>query len=74
MRDFTVNDGKVISKAKDGKFHVPDSLGKSLVKSGEFMVTGTTFRNIPGYRCGDCGFLGVFKNKCKCGSTELTPE
>jgi hypothetical protein len=75
MRDFTINDGKVISKAKDGKFHVPDSLGKSLVRSGEFMATGTTFRGIRGHVCNDCGRVNVFKDKCgKCGSRNLEPE
>ena len=75
MRDFTVNDGKVISKARDGRFHVSDSLGKSLVRSGEFMVTGTTFRGIKGYLCNDCGRVNVFKDHCgKCGGTNLAPE
>ena len=75
MRDFTINEGKVISKQKDGRFHVPDTLGKSLVKSGEFMAVGTTFREVVGYRCWDCGFLAVFKDKCgKCGGSNLEPE
>ena len=75
MRDFTVNSGRVISPQKDGKFHVSDRLGKALVKSGEFMATGTTFRNVKGYRCDGCGRVNVFKNHCgKCDGTNLTPE
>ena len=75
MRDFTINSGKVISKARDGKFHVPDGLGKSLVKSGEFMATGTTFRTAQGFVCLDCGRVNVFKDRCgKCGSTNLEAE
>jgi hypothetical protein len=75
MRDFTINDGKVISKNRDGKFHVSDSLGKSLVKSGEFMASTISLRNASGYVCEDCGFVSVFKDRCgKCGSTDLNPE
>jgi len=75
MRDFQINGGKAIRKGRDGKFHVPDSLGKSLVKSGEFMVSGTTFRNVNGYRCLDCGRVNVFKDHCgRCGGTNLEPE
>ena len=66
--------GKVIDRAKDGTFHVDQTTGKDLVKTGDFAVAGATFRNAKGYRC-ECGFLSLFKSKCgKCGSTNLVPE
>lgn len=75
MRDFTVNNGKVIRPQRDGKFHVNDSLGKALVKSGEFTVSGVTFEGAKGYRCQDCGRVNVFRDHCgKCGGTNLEPE
>jgi hypothetical protein len=75
MRDFTINSGRAIKKGRDGKFHVPDSLGKSLIKSGEFMVSGTTFQTAQGYRCDECGRVNVFKDHCgRCGCTTSTPE
>ena len=75
MKDFTIEGGKPITKARDGKFHVPDRLGKSLVKSGEFMAIGTTFRTAQGFVCQDCHRVNVFRNKCgKCGGSNLVPE
>lgn len=74
MKDFTVEGGKPITKDKDGRFNVSDRLGKNLVKSGEFMAVGITLRTAKGYRCQECNFLSVFKNKCKCGSSKLKAE
>jgi len=75
MKDFTIEGGTPITKSRDGKFHVSDRLGKSLVKSGEFMATGTTFRTARGFVCKDCGRVNVFKDRCgKCGGTTLKPE
>jgi hypothetical protein len=74
MREFTVNNGKVIKRDKDSTFNVNDSLGKSLVKSGEMVAVGTNLRSAQGYRCETCGHLGVFKDRCKCGGTDLRPE
>lgn len=74
MRDFTIEGGSPITKDKDGRFNVSDQLGKNLVKSGEFMAVGITLRTAPGYRCQKCNHLGVFKNKCRCGSSKLKAE
>lgn len=73
LKELTVNDGKVHQRQKDGTFHINGPEARALVKSGDFAVAGTTFRNATGYRCGDCGFLGLFP-KCKCGSTNTTVE
>ena len=75
MKDFTIEGGKPITQDKDGRFNVSDQLGKNLVKSGEFMVVGTTFRTAKGFKCLDCGRVNVFKAQCgKCGSRRLKPE
>ena len=75
MKDFTIEGGRPITKDKDGHFTVSDQLGKSLRKSGEFMVVGTTFRTAKGFVCKDCGRVNVFKDKCgKCGGRKLKPE
>lgn len=72
MRDFTVNNGKVIRKDREGRFNVPDSLARSLVKSGEFTVAGINLRSARGYRCLDCGRVNVFRDHCgKCDGTNL---
>lgn len=74
LKQVTVNEGQVINRQKDGTFHVDGFTAKALVKSGDFAVAGTTFRNARGYRC-ECGFVSVYRDKCgKCGSTNLTPE
>jgi len=65
--------GKVINRQKDGTFHVSGGEAALLKKSGDFAVSGVTFRNARGWKCGDCGFLGLFP-KCKCGSTNTTPD
>ena len=75
LRDFTVNNGKVIRPARDGRFHVNDSLGKALVKSGEFTAAGINLRSAKGYRCIDCGRVNVFRDHCgKCDGTNLEAE
>jgi len=74
LKEVTLNDSKPIKRDKDGTFHVDGLTARTLVKSGDFAVAGTTFRNANGYRCGDCNFVGLYRDKCKCGSTNLTPE
>lgn len=74
LKEVTVNEGKPIKRDKDGTFHVDGPLARTLVKSGDFAVAGTTFTGAKGYRC-KCGFVGVFRDKCgRCGNTNLTPE
>jgi ribosomal protein L40E len=75
LKEVQVNEGAVIPRQKDGTFHVDQSTAKALVKSGDFAVAGTNFRNANGYVCNACGFNSLYRDKCgKCGSTELTPE
>ena len=75
LQEITVNDGPVVKRHRDGTFHVPDDLGKSMVKSGEWGVAGLNFQHISGFECQDCGRVNVFREKCgKCGSTNLKPE
>lgn len=71
--EITINDGKVHKRQKDGTFHVGTEEAKLLVKSGDFAVAGTNFRNARGYRCQDCNFLALLTT-CKCGSTNTVPE
>ena len=70
----TVNDGPVIARNKDGTFHVDDLTGRSMVKSSEWAQVGTNLRTAKGYRCKECGHLGVFKDRCKCGSSNVQAE
>jgi len=65
---------KVVNRSKDGTFHVSGPEATLLKKSGDFAVAGTNFRNARGFRCNDCNFVGLYRDKCKCGSTNLTPE
>lgn len=75
MREFTVNDGKVIKRQRDGGFQVSTQLGKALAKTGEWTVAGTTLRSAQGWICQNCGFLSVFKNRCgRCTGTDLVEE
>jgi ribosomal protein S27AE len=75
MREFTVNDGKVIKRQRDGGFQVSTQLGKALAKTGEWTVAGTTLRTAQGFTCQDCGFVAVFRDHCgKCGGTHLIEE
>ena len=73
MKEVSVNDAVTVPRSKDGTFHVPDGLGKSLIKSGDFAQAGTNFRSCRGYRCLDCNFLNLFR-KCKCGSENTVEE
>ena len=75
LTEFTINEGGVRKRGKDGTFSVPDSLGKSMVKSSEWAAVGTNFRSAPGWECQDCHRVNVFRDRCgKCGSTNLRPE
>lgn len=74
LKEITVNDGAVIPQQRDGTFHVDGQTARSLVKSGDFALAGTNFRNARGFLC-ECGFVSLFRNRCgRCGSTELTEE
>ena len=75
MVQMTVNDGKVLNRSKDGTFSVPDRLGRSLLKGSEFGRVGVNLRTATGWRCGQCGHLGVFRDRCgKCGGPDLLEE
>jgi len=73
LTEVTMNDSAPVKRHKDGTFHVDGPGARALVKSGDFAVAGTTFRNARGYRCQDCSFLSLFP-KCKCGSTNTIEE
>jgi len=36
LKEVTVNDSAPVPRDKDGTFHVPETVGKALVKSGDF--------------------------------------
>ena len=75
LTELTVNDGAVRKRNKDGTFHVPDSMGKGMVKGSEFAQVGVNLRSAQGYVCADCGFVAVFKDRCgRCGGSTLQPE
>lgn len=75
LSEVTVDNGPGIKRGKDGAFTVPDQLGKSMLRSGEWGRVGISLRNASGYVCEECGFVSVFRDKCgKCGSTDLNPE
>jgi len=75
LREFTYQDGPVRKRDKDGTFHVPDAMGKGMVKGSEFAQVGTNLREARGYVCQSCGFVAVFKDQCgKCGGRSLVPE
>ncbi len=71
---MTVENGPVIKRQPDATFHVDDRLGHAMLKSGEWGRVGINLRSAPGYRCQDCGHLGVFKDRCRCGSANLELE
>lgn len=74
LREFTYQDGPVRKRDKDGTFHVPDAMGKGMVRGSEFAQVGTNLRSAKGYVC-ECGFVSVFRDRCgRCGSGNLTPE
>ena len=75
MREFTVNEGRVIKRDKDGAFNVPDQLGKTMLKTGEFTRKGINLQVAPGYRCTECGFVAVYRDSCgRCGGINLVSE
>ena len=45
LKEVTINDSVTVPRDKDGTFHVPEGLGKSLIKSGDFAQAGTNFRS-----------------------------
>ena len=76
VKEITLDGSAPLARGKDGTFDVPDSVGRGMLKGSEFGRVGTTFRarSIPGYRCKDCGHLGLFRDGCKCGSTNVEEE
>jgi hypothetical protein len=68
--------GRIYDRHKDGTFHVDDPNRAELLRStGDFTHVGTTLTGTVGYRCGDCGFLAVFRDRCgRCGGTDLLAE
>jgi hypothetical protein len=74
MKSVEIN-GTIIDQHKDGTFHTDQYTAKKLVSSGDFAVTGITFRGIKGNICDQCGFNSLYRDKCgRCGCTQLTPE
>lgn len=72
LKEVTVNEGAVIPRQKDGTFHVDGATGRALVKSGDFAIAGTNFRNARGFRCLDCGFNSLYRDHCgKCDGSNL---
>jgi hypothetical protein len=49
---------------KDGTFHVDETTGKQMVKSGMFTQVGTGFQGTTGHECPKCGRLNVFRDSC----------
>jgi len=75
LKELQVNDGKVIPRQKDGTFHIEGQTARALVKSGDFAVAGTNFRNARGFKCLDCGFNSLYRDHCgKCDGTNLEEE
>jgi hypothetical protein len=75
LTEVSVNDNGVVKRNKDGTFHVPEAVGKALVKSGDFAMAGITFAGARSWRCVKCSHNSLFKSKCgKCGNTELVEE
>ena len=74
VKEITLDGSAPLKRGKDGTFEVGDYVGKQMLKGGEFGRAGMTFRNVPGYRCQDCGHLGLFRDRCRCGSTDLEQE
>lgn len=63
------------NRQADGTFHVNDAARAKLLKQGDFTEARTNLTGVTGYRCGDCGFLAVFRDVCgRCGGTELAAE
>ena len=49
---------------KDGSFHVDESTGKQMVKSGMFTQVGINFQKVKGHACPSCGRLNIFRDSC----------
>ena len=74
LTEMTVNDGALIRRSPDATFSVPDDVGRSLLRGSQFGRVGVNLRSAQGYRCQACGHLGVFRDKCRCGSDRLEAE
>lgn len=67
--------GVIYNRQGDGTFHVNDPARASLMLKGDFTEAKTNLSGVTGYRCGDCGFLAVFRDRCgRCGGTDLLAE
>lgn len=67
--------GRVHHRQGDGTFHVNDGTARVMIQSGDFTIARTNLSGVTGYRCGDCGFLAVFRDRCgRCGGTDLLAE
>ena len=68
--------GRVHVRQKDGTFHIGDrATAKALMATGDFTEARTNLSGVTGYRCTDCGFLAVFKDRCgRCNGTDLIAE
>ena len=74
MKEIDVN-GKRLKRQKDGTFHVSGPEAHMLKKTGDFAVAGITFTGATGYRCQDCNFLSLYRDRCgQCGGTDLVKE
>lgn len=70
--EFQVDEGRVRRRNADGTFHVPDELGKKMLKSGEWGRVGTNFRHANDFTCQDCGFNALIRDHCgRCGGSNL---
>lgn len=75
LREVSVDNGPLTRRHKDGTFHVSEAKGRSLVRGGDFAQVGVNLSGATGWRCYDCGHLGVFRDKCgRCGSANLVQE
>ena len=53
---------------KDGSFHVDESTGKQMVKSGMFTQVGINFQKVSqSFFCPSCKRENVIKDSCRCG-------
>ena len=73
MKELTLDGSPPIKRDKDGTFEVSDFVGKRMLRGGEFARSGMTFHDVKGFRCRNCGHLGLFRT-CKCGSTNVEDE
>lgn len=73
VKSFTVDEGREYRRHRDGTFHVPDSVGKAILRGGEFGRAGVSMRGARGYWCTACRFTSVFRKCGRCGAENL-PE